>query len=259
MTDVLQHEEKDSNPNSVTYANTRWVDGTISSTCVITPDWQNTTVRCKVVDGQNNGQQEQEKRDMNPCSPTYNQPEWVVMETNCIACPTPAAWQANGSYRCAKDTNNNNTGRRERQEYDQSRCSPTWMQFRWVDDALDCVTCPRPENWQPTGNVRCQKNQYNSNTTFQEMQQQNMAACTPTYRWVPGQVNATACPTCYKCLGEGKLCLNDVCVFGVKVYTGAMQDANTLQWTCIYHYEWDSGAIWSQNYTEQSDRECIIN
>ncbi|PZR03032.1 MAG: hypothetical protein DI539_26920, partial [Flavobacterium psychrophilum] len=133
MTDIIQNEEKDNNPNSPTYYQTRWTDAGVSGSCTITADWQFVgSPRCRTENGVNTGQREQEKRDMNPCSPTYNQSEWVAIDMSCSTCPSPASWWANGSYRCATDGNGNNTRRRERMEVDQSRCSPTWLQFRWV-------------------------------------------------------------------------------------------------------------------------------
>lgn len=92
--DILQNEEKDTNPNSPTYNQTRWVDGSTSTNCVVAA-WQNTAtaVRCKKnVSNQNTGEQEQEQKDMNPCSPSYNQTRWVVVGTNTTACPPPLVY-----------------------------------------------------------------------------------------------------------------------------------------------------------------------
>jgi hypothetical protein len=53
-------------------------------------DWQNTTtaIRCKKNgSNQNTGEQEQEQKDINVFSPTYNQLRWVVVGTNLTACP----------------------------------------------------------------------------------------------------------------------------------------------------------------------------
>lgn len=54
------------------------------------PNWQNTTtaLRCQQGLCGNTGYQEQEQRDMNPCSPTYNNPtRWVLAGYNPTACP----------------------------------------------------------------------------------------------------------------------------------------------------------------------------
>lgn len=56
-------------------------------------NWQNTAtpLRCKKnASNQNTGEQEQEQKDMNPCSVTYNQLRWTVHGTNLTACPLPA-------------------------------------------------------------------------------------------------------------------------------------------------------------------------
>jgi hypothetical protein len=57
-----------------------------------TPDWQNTVtgIRCQQSGGgQNTGYQEQEQKDMNPCSGSYNQTQWTVVGYNATACPLP--------------------------------------------------------------------------------------------------------------------------------------------------------------------------
>jgi YD repeat-containing protein len=57
------------------------------------PDWQNTTtlLRCQLnSSSQNTGYQEQEQKDMNPYSPTYNQLQWITAGYNTTACPLPS-------------------------------------------------------------------------------------------------------------------------------------------------------------------------
>lgn len=57
-----------------------------------TPNWQNTTtaLRCEQnASGQNTGYQEQEQKDLNTCSATYNQTRWVQAGYNATACPPP--------------------------------------------------------------------------------------------------------------------------------------------------------------------------
>jgi YD repeat-containing protein len=59
-----------------------------------TPNWQNTTsaLRCQLnTGGQYTGYQEQEQKDINVCSPTYNQTQWVVTAQNTTACPPSVA------------------------------------------------------------------------------------------------------------------------------------------------------------------------
>lgn len=90
---IQEHQERDGNPSSPGYDTYRWVSDGVNSNCVVTADWQNTVnLRCKLVNGHNNGEQEREQKDMNPCSPTYNQTRWVPAGTNLTACPLPVIY-----------------------------------------------------------------------------------------------------------------------------------------------------------------------
>lgn len=90
FTTLQQREERDNNPNSDTYGNVRWVDGEVSGTCAVPPDWQNTgNTRCVTVNNQNTGEQQREQSDVNPCSATQGQARWVSAGTNTTACPLP--------------------------------------------------------------------------------------------------------------------------------------------------------------------------
>jgi len=88
ITNMQQHQETDVNPASSTYNTTRWIDDGIPGNCTVLAVWQNTAtpVRCQA-GYQTTGYQEQEQRDVNPCSPTYNQTKWVVIGVNGTACP----------------------------------------------------------------------------------------------------------------------------------------------------------------------------
>lgn len=58
--------------------------------CINTiPIWQNTStaLRCQQGANGNTGYQEQEQKDNNPCSPTYNQTQWILAGQNISACP----------------------------------------------------------------------------------------------------------------------------------------------------------------------------
>lgn len=93
-TNIRERQEKDNNPASTTYNQLRWVSDGVNAACTITPDWKNTStaIRCRVVNGVNTGEQEQEQKDANPCSPTYNQLRWTVTGTNTTACPLPVSF-----------------------------------------------------------------------------------------------------------------------------------------------------------------------
>lgn len=106
ITNMQQHQEKDVNFQSSTYNTLRWVDDNVAGSCVITPDWQNTTtaLRCqKNGSNQNTGYQEQEQKDMNPCSPTYNTLRWITAGYNTTACPLPPQVTITGttSFSCS--------------------------------------------------------------------------------------------------------------------------------------------------------------
>jgi hypothetical protein len=62
------------------------------------PNWQNTmtALRCQQGTCGNTGYEEQEQKDMNPCSPTYNQTQWVAAGYNptaCVPSTTTPDWQ----------------------------------------------------------------------------------------------------------------------------------------------------------------------
>ncbi|HEY8421123.1 MAG TPA: DUF5977 domain-containing protein [Thermoclostridium sp.] len=90
-TDIEERKEIDVNPNSPSYNTSRWVNTGNVGNCLLDPAWQNTTtpIRCRLVNGLRNGQQEQERISLNPCSPSFNQTQWFVIGTNTTACPLP--------------------------------------------------------------------------------------------------------------------------------------------------------------------------
>lgn len=59
--------------------------------CTGSANWQNTGTppRCIKINNQNTGETEQEQKDLEPCSPTYNQIRWVSAGTNVTSCPLP--------------------------------------------------------------------------------------------------------------------------------------------------------------------------
>jgi YD repeat-containing protein len=63
----------------------------ISPCLDFSPNWQNTNtaLRCQQGSCGNTGYQEQEQRDINPCSPTYNQTQWILAGYNPTACTVP--------------------------------------------------------------------------------------------------------------------------------------------------------------------------
>lgn len=80
-----QFEEKDMAANSPTYLSTRWINvGTGTSPA----DWQTVGTYCEVINNQNTGNLVAVKRDLNPCSATYDQTQ-TTTTANTTACPLP--------------------------------------------------------------------------------------------------------------------------------------------------------------------------
>jgi YD repeat-containing protein len=105
---IGQVEEKDINPLSASYNRTRWTDAGFSSSCTVQADWQftSTPVRCRVVNGENTGEQEGEQMDVRPCSPSYGYTQWIVTGTNTTDCPIPCNNATNCSAEGYKCVNN---------------------------------------------------------------------------------------------------------------------------------------------------------
>jgi hypothetical protein len=195
-TNILQDQQKDVNPESPTYGQFQWADAGVNGSCVINADWQNTAtaIRCKTVNGSYTGEQEREQQDVNPCSPTYNQTQWIVIATNCATCPKAANWQSTGNVRCVKNGSNQNTGYQEREEKDMETCSATYNQLRWVANGYNTTACPLPyicTNANCTGvDKRCVNNNcetgmkvYTSSVWNNSMK---MYLCTYHYEWSDG-------------------------------------------------------------------------
>lgn len=95
-------QQRDTNSQSYTYNQTRWITTPSMGSCVsASPDWANTgNYRCVLTPvGQNNGTgaQEREEISMNPCV-QYNTKRWVSNGTNFTACPAPSL------YNCADNS-----------------------------------------------------------------------------------------------------------------------------------------------------------
>jgi YD repeat-containing protein len=104
---IGQNEERDTNPLSATYNQTRWTDAGVSSNCTVQADWQftSTPIRCRLVNGDNTGEQEREQIDMRPCSDSYGQTRWIVTGTNTNVCPLPcnATTCSGEGYKCVNN------------------------------------------------------------------------------------------------------------------------------------------------------------
>ncbi len=90
MSNILQKEYVDINPQSLSFGSSMWEDVGMSSNCVPPPDWQNSGAPyCEVVNGVNTGYQLQDQIDMNPCSESYQDPRTIVVGYNSTLCPLP--------------------------------------------------------------------------------------------------------------------------------------------------------------------------
>ncbi|MGN6292962.1 MAG: hypothetical protein ACTHMV_09485 [Chitinophagaceae bacterium] len=87
-------QEINTNPSSAGYNTTRWVDIGNSTACEPQQDWQTMSSSCEVVGGQNTGNKILVQKDLNPCSPTYNQTRNVSVVDH-FACPPPGCNMAN--------------------------------------------------------------------------------------------------------------------------------------------------------------------
>lgn len=115
--------------------------------CTDAPSWVNTgNTRCKPCAANASyisNILQNERRDVNPSSPTYNQTSWVDagVSPDCVT----AVWLPTATpVRCVKDTNNQNTGYVEREEVDANPCSAGYNQRRWIVFDYNVLTCPLP-------------------------------------------------------------------------------------------------------------------
>jgi len=230
--------------------------------------WQATgVVQCKPCPANANyttNIQQQQQKDNNSYSSTYNQTRWVDIGAN-GACASSADWQyTTTAIRCKNY--NGYTGEQEREQKDMNPCSSTANQTRWVVVGTDCVTCPKSQNWQSTGSYRCMLDGNGQNTGYREREERNMESCSGGYyttRWVFHGYNSGACPappSCnyYTCQINGPeyRCVYGSCEYGYKVYTGSYYDYSMGQYYCTYHYEWTDGT-WSLDYYEYSSFSCM--
>ncbi|OQP67841.1 hypothetical protein A4R26_32585 [Niastella populi] len=103
-----QREEKDMNPVSPTYNQSRWIDFLTYNEALYERNeqyWVNTSTppRCIQVGGQNTGEQEQEQvyLDPNPCHNYNNAIRWKNAGTNTNSCPLPPVYSSSdlsGNY-----------------------------------------------------------------------------------------------------------------------------------------------------------------
>lgn len=114
-----------------------------------TPQWIATgATRCKPCPQNNNyisNILQQEEKDNNPLSGSYNTLRWADIGTN-DACVVNADWQNTATaIRCrVSHLTNQNTGEQEQQQMDMNPCSSTYGQIRWIVVGVNYSICPLP-------------------------------------------------------------------------------------------------------------------
>ena len=190
-TGAQEAEQHDRNPYSA--LGTRWVgNGTNTTACPITPDWQPTgTYQCvSGTGGFATGERQQQQLDSNPYSGLGYR--WVSVGTNYTACPLAPSYTNTGNTRCVTNTGYN-TGV---QEVEQQDVNPyTGYGTRWVYGSVNYSACPVQEDWVNTGEYICIQGSGNYKTGEQDVEQYDQNPVTRAgYRWVSGGQNTSACP-----------------------------------------------------------------
>jgi len=115
-----------------------------------TPLWQVTgTTRCKPCPQSPSyytNITQQEERDNNPNSDTYNATRWRDIGITGV-CHAPGTWQNTGNLRC-RTLGGQNTGEQEAEQTDLNLCSATGGQTRWVISGTNTNACPLPAVYQ---------------------------------------------------------------------------------------------------------------
>jgi len=110
------------------------------------PNWQLTgNTRCKPCPSNsqyNSNVLQQERKDINPNSSTYNQTEWIDNGTS-SSCGL-ASWQNLGSPYCEVNSSSQNTGNQLQLQRDMNPCSATYNQTQVVLIGYNPSACPLP-------------------------------------------------------------------------------------------------------------------
>ncbi|SJZ85927.1 hypothetical protein, partial [Sediminibacterium ginsengisoli] len=190
-TGAQEKEEHDNNPYSA--QGNRWVsNGTNTTACPITPDWQPTgTYQCVLgTGGFATSEQQQQQHDNNPYSGLGYR--WVSVGTNTTACPLVPSYTNTGNTRCVTNSGYN-TGV---QEVEQQDVNPyTAYGTRWVYGSVNYSACPVQEDWVNTGGYTCEQGSGSYRTGEQTVEQYDQNPVTRAgYRWVSNGTNTSACP-----------------------------------------------------------------
>lgn len=141
---------------------------------------------------------QQEEKDANPNSTTFNQIRWMDIgaSTDCVVV---SDWQSTGAPQCLTDANGYRTGVRRTIEKDMNPCSGSYNQLRNVD-VTDTVACTlNAPNWQYTANTRCKPCPGNPIyiTNILQKEQKDIRIHSSTYnqsRWIDSGVSSNCVP-----------------------------------------------------------------
>jgi hypothetical protein len=141
---IKEVTQVDINPSSPSYNQTRWVDYSNDNSCLESTDWvfdNSATPYCEFINGLYTGNQVKVQKNINPCSPFYNQ-QRNYPEPNCISCPASPIWLPTGFTRCEMNAQNNFTGNLQREEYNSKTCSSIpYGTTRWIFDSYNPSVC----------------------------------------------------------------------------------------------------------------------
>lgn len=107
--------------------------------------WATGRTRCKPCPANGNyitNMLQQEERDINQQSATYNTLRWtdIGISTTCDVNPD---WQNTSTpVRCRLSSTGQNTGEQEQEQMNMNPCSSTYMQLRWVVIGVNYTLCP---------------------------------------------------------------------------------------------------------------------
>ena len=112
------------------------------------PQWIATGVtRCKPCPQNNiylSNILQQEEKDNNPASGSYNSLRWNDIGTS-TSCVSNADWQnTSAPLQCKKNGANQNTGWQIQEQIDMNPCSSTYGQIQWVTVVYNPTACPVP-------------------------------------------------------------------------------------------------------------------
>jgi YD repeat-containing protein len=113
------------------------------------PQWQATGITrpksCPLNSNYTTGATQQQQKDINSTSLTYNQLRWVDQGTD--GAGSPSDWQFTATPIRCKSVNGYYTGEQEREQVNLNPCSVSYNQTRWTVVGTNTTACPLPTSW----------------------------------------------------------------------------------------------------------------